>query len=151
MQEKYKKFKKQIKMNLGLGTTIGLIGIFSIFSDMVLFGILFTLVGALILGIAFLLKKETLSLEEACKEKCYCCNKDVNHSIENRYYVNDHLVKKSNYDEATNNKKRMEIHYYKCEDCNFCLTVIHTYLIVNNKEKQLNDKVSMDFDYSGNY
>ena len=151
MKDKYKKLKKQIKMNLGLGTTIGLIGVYAIFSKMILFGILFAFVGALILGIAFLLKKETINLEEVCKEKCYCCNKDVKHSIENRYYVNDNLVKKSVYDETLSNKKRMEIHYYKCEDCNFCLTVIHTYLYYNNKEKQINDKVSMDFDYTGDY
>ena len=59
MKDKYKKLKKQIKMNLALGTTIGLIGVYAIFSKMILFGILFVFVGALILGIAFLLKKET--------------------------------------------------------------------------------------------
>ena len=151
MKDKYIKLKKQIKMNLGLGTTIGLIGFFSVFSDMILFGIMLMIVGGLILGFTYILKRETVKLEEECKKTCFCCHKEVKHSIENRYYVNDNLVKKSNYDDVSSNKKRMEIHYYKCEDCSFCLTVIHTYLYVNNKEKQLNDKVNMDFDYTGEY
>ena len=41
MKDKYKKLKKQIKMNLALGTTIGLIGVYAIFSKIILFGILF--------------------------------------------------------------------------------------------------------------
>jgi len=151
MKDKYKKLKKQIKTNLGLGTTLSLIGIFAIFSEMILFGVLLLIVGCLILGLTYILKKETIKLEEECKKTCFCCNKEVNHSIENRYFVNDNLVKKTIYDETSSNKKRMEIHYYKCEDCNFCLTVIHTYLHMNNKEKQLNDKISMDFDYTGDY
>lgn len=151
MKNKYTKLKKQIKVNLGLGTTIGLIGIFSLFSDMILFGVLLFVVGGLILGFTYMLKRETVKLEEECKKTCLCCNKEINHIVENRYFIADNLVKKEKYDEAKNNKKRMEIHYYKCEDCSFCLTVIHTYLYVNNKEKQLNDKTNMDFDYSGDY
>lgn len=43
MKESYKKFKKQIRTFLGLGTTCGLIGLYSLFSNMVIFGIILLL------------------------------------------------------------------------------------------------------------
>ena len=152
MKDRYSKLKKQIKTQLGLGTTVGAIGVFSLFSEMVLFGLILIFIGGIILFITYIMKKETKNLEEECKKTCITCGKEVKHSIENRYFIADNLVKKSDYDNANNNKKRMEIHYYKCEDCSFCLTIIHTYICtLNNKEKQLNDKVNMDFDYTGDY
>ena len=151
MKESYKKFKKQIRTFLGLGTTCGLLGLYSLFSKMVIFGIILLLAGIVILGITFLLKKESLKMEEESKKNCLCCGKDVTHTFENRYFINDCPVKKDDFEKENTNKKRMEIHYYKCDECRFCYTVIHTYLCINGKEKQLNDKTNLDFDYTGDY
>ncbi len=151
MKDKYLKYKKIIKSLLGLGTTIGLIGVFCLFSNIIILGIIITIIGIIILIITRLLKIKTIKIEEEGKKNCLICNDPTELVIENRYYVGDNLVDEDTFNNYKSEKKRFEIYYYKCSKCNYCLTYIKSYLIINNKEKPLNDKLSIDFDYQGDY
>ena len=70
MKDKYLKYKKIIKSLLGLGTTIGLIGVFCLFSNIIILGIIITIIGIIILIITRLLKIKTIKIEEEGKKNC---------------------------------------------------------------------------------
>jgi len=113
-----------------------------------LFAILF---GAFVLYLAYKSKKITLEIEKNCLEKCPICNENIIKSEEIRYFVADNLVNEETFNCQNNNKIKRHIYYYKCKDCHFCMTIIKSYLYTNNREKQLNDKIQLDFDYEGDY
>lgn len=150
-KDKYIKNKKFIKSFLGLGTTIGIIGIYSVISKIILPGLITLLIGLLFLYFAFKSKKKTLEIEKYCLNRCPICDEEINKTEEIRYYIGDNLVDEETFNLQKNNKLKRNIYYYKCEKCDFCMTIIKSYLYINNKEKPLNDKIQLDFDYKGDY
>lgn len=153
MKEKYIKYKKNIRSFLGLGATVAVIGLFSLFTKLLVLGIILIVVGIGLLVLSAYFKKETVAIEKYSKEKCPICGDDVVYSTETRYYVGNNLSDEEEFNKETitYDKLKKVIHYYKCEKCNFCLTVIESYSYVYGKEKRLNDFVNMDFNYTGAY
>lgn len=153
MKEKYLKYKKLSRSLLGLGTTLSLLGIFGLFSgfDALIFSIIVLILGIVNLIIYLLLKKKTQNIVSYCYKKCIICDKDIVNEIKIKYFINDKEITEEDFNNYGNNKTKMVINYYKCYDCKLCLTVIKTYLINNNKEKELNDKINLDFEYEGDY
>ena len=150
-KEKYIKNKKLIRSFLGLGTTIAIIGIYSLISKFILPGLIALIIGLFVLFLAFRSKKITLEIEKYCLNKCPICDDEIVKTEEVRYYVGDNLVDEETFNSQKNNKIKRNIYYYKCEKSNFCMTVIKSNLYTINKEKPLNDKVQLDFDYNGDY
>ena len=150
-KELYIKHKKIIKTFLALGTTVGAIGLFAFISETSFSGLIAFLLGLLVLYFAYKSKKITIEIEKYCLDKCPLCDELVNKSEEIRYYVADNLVDEETFNKQLNNKIKRHIYYYKCEKCNFCMTIIKSYLYTNTKEKELNDKIQLDFEYNGDY
>ena len=153
MKEKYLKYKGNIKSLLALGTTFSAIGLFAAIGGSLLFGILLLVSGMISLFFAYKLKIETVKIETYCKEKCPICNNTISYSMETKFYLADNLVSEEDFNKCNKyvDKIKREIHYYKCIEDNFCMTIIHSYLITNTKQKQLNDKISLDFNYNFDY
>lgn len=153
MKEKYLKLKKKISSTLGLGTTISLIGLFSFFSKYYLVGSVFFLIGILILIFCYNFKKQSVFIEKYSMNKCPICDIPTINSSETRYYIGSILVSKEDFANSNNSIDKIirEINYYKCVECNFCLTIINSYFVRGTIKKQMNNKVSMDFNYENNY
>ena len=153
MKEKYLKYKKYIRSFLALGVTVGSIGLFGLFSKNLLFGLILIIIGSLFLLLTTTFIKKTIKIEEECTKLCPCCKKEVVINEETRYYVSNNLVSEEDFNNFKGNfdKIKRVITYYKCQDCNFCFTIIKSYSYYGDKEIQLNDKRNMDFNYEGQY
>lgn len=150
MINKYLKYKKMIRSFLCLGVTITILGCFS-FQTNYFVGIILFLIGLIFLFITYFMKQQKTKIEEECKIHCISCGKNIINVTEEKYYILNKPVDKELFNSSNCEKTKQVINYYKCNDCHLCLTVINTYLITNGKEKQLNDKINMDFDYNDNY
>ena len=151
MREKYIKNKKMIKSYLGLGTTVCALGLFWLLSNNYIFGIVFLFLGIIFLLLSMKAKKVTVEIENKMLEKCINCNDDVIHEIKYKYFVSSALSTEEEFNKKTNDKMKYEIHYYKCLKCKICMTIVKQYLYTDNKEKPLNDKISIDFNYNNEY
>lgn len=153
MKEKYIKYTKLSRTLLGLGTTLSLLGILGLFSgfEYLIFSLIVLFLGIVTLIIYLLIKKKTQNIVSYCYNKCIICDKNTNHQTNIKYYINDKEVLEEEYNNSNTNKTKMIIDYYKCIDCKLCLTVINTFIINNGKEKQLNEKINLDFEYEGDY
>ncbi len=151
MKEKYIKYKKQIRSFLSLGTTFSALGLFGFIGKSIIGAIVLSILGIITLLFTFYLKKKTIEIEKHCKNKCLICNNNISYSSIEKHYISNNLVSKEDFDKTNNNKTKMLIEYYKCIDCHFCLTIITSTIINNNKEKIINPKINMDFDYNGDY
>ena len=151
MKDKYIKHKKRIKSFLALGTTVSAIGLFAFITDLAISGLFAILFGLLVLFLANKSKGITVKIEKECLEKCIICNDPINKTIETRYYYSGNIINEEEFNKYSNNKIKRIIYYYKCEKCNLCMTVIKSYLYVNNKEKEMNEKIELDFNYEGDY
>lgn len=143
--------KKITRTFLCLGTTIGVLGLFTIISQSFIIGIILLLIGILFLFISYLSKKKTVTIENYCKKSCLICNNDITVETEIKYFVGNSLVDEETFNKVTTEKTLREVSYYKCIECKLCMTIIKSYLIINNNQKELNDKISIDFDYTGDY
>lgn len=143
--------KKITRTFLGLGTTIGVLGLFTIISQSFIIGIILLLIGILFLFISYLSKKKNVTIENYCKKSCLICNNDITVETEIKYFVGNSLVDEETFNKVTTEKILREVIYYKCIECKLCMTIIKSYLIINNNQKELNDKISIDFDYTGDY
>lgn len=150
-KEIYIKHKKRIKSFLALGTTVSAISLFAIFTEISISGAIGFIFGLIVLYFAYKSKKITLEIEKYCLKQCPICNEEIIKTEEIRYFVADNLVNEEAFNSQKNNKIKRHIYYYKCEKCNFCMTVIKSYLYTKTKEKELNDKVQLDFEYNGDY
>ena len=123
MKEKYINCKKKVRSLLGLGTTIGLIGIYSLFSKYFIFGAISLIIGVLFLLICYKNKKETINIENYSTKQCPVCGKEISKSAEIRYYIGSTLVNEEVFNNSNSlDKVIREIEYYKCVDSKFCLT-----------------------------
>ena len=152
MKDNYIKCKKKVRSLLGLGTTISLIGIYSMFSRYFVFGAISFVIGLIILFLCYKNKKETINIENYSLKQCPVCGKETTKVIETRYYIGSTIVT----EDVFNNSKSLdkvirEIEYYKCVESKFCLTKINSYLIRGNKKKPLQSKINMDFNFDNSY
>ena len=125
--------------------------LFALISETTFAGITGIIFGGIVLFLAYKSKKVTIEIENYCLTKCLICDDDILKTDEIRYYIGDNLVDKETFEKQTNDKTKRIINYYKCEKCNFCMTIIKLYLYTGNKEKELNKKIQLDFEYSGDY
>lgn len=151
MIEKYKKYKKLIRSFLCIGTMSGVLGVFCIFTESIFISLLLIILGVCVLIITYNLKKKTIKIENNFKTSCINCNKSTSFSSETKYYVLNKLVSEEEFNQCDKEKTKMIFNYYKCIECHICMTIINSYLIINNNEKKLNDKINIDFSYEGNY
>lgn len=150
MINKYLKYKKLLRSFLCLSVTIIIIGCFCTPSNFFM-GLILIFIGIIFLIITFFIKNKKIMIEEQFKEHCIKCGKNTINITEEKYYVLNVPVTKEVFIQSNNEKIKKIINYYKCDQCHICLTIIKSYLIVNGKEKQLNDKINIDFDYNNNY
>lgn len=150
MINKYLKYKKLLRSFLCLTVTITIIGCFSLSSN-ILIGLVLIFIGIIFLLITCYIKYNKTKIEKKCTEHCIKCGDNIVNVTEEKYYILNKLVSKEEFIQSKKEKSKKIINYYKCEKCHFCLTIINSYLIVNGKEKRLNDKINMDFDYNNNY
>ena len=143
--------KKITRTFLGLGTTVGVLGLFTIVGQSIIIGLILLLIGITFLFISYFSKKKTINIENYCKEKCLICNKNVTIETEIKYFVGNSLVDAETFNKVVTEKILREVSYFKCVECKLCMTVIKSYFIINNNKKELNDKISIDFDYTGDY
>lgn len=156
MKEKYTKNKKRVKSFLSIATTLIVIAAFSFFSGKkyLLFAIISLILGILFFVLFILCNKYNNKLIETMKRNCPICNKEVIIESDIKYYVNGCVV---SLDDLNNenfknmNKEKLVFNFYKCVECNYCLTEIFTYTVKDNCEKLNNRKYNVDFNYHGDY
>lgn len=156
MKDKYIKNKKRLKSFLSIATTLIIISIFSFFSGSkyLIFAICTLIVGIIFLVLFILCNNLNNKLIKSMKDLCPICNKKVTESSEIKYYINGCMIQEKELNnENYNNMKKEKIvfNFYKCVECNYCLTEILTYSIKNKKELLQSTKFNVDFDYRGDY
>ncbi len=151
MKIKYLRNKKYLKSFLALGTTLSLLGFFCLISKIYFQGILICVLGIVFLLISNKCKGNLVKIENQMKTKCINCNENIIHETKFKYFVANALSNEEVFNNKINDKYKLEINYYKCLKCNICMTIIKKIMYDNNKEKILNDKISIDFNYNNEY
>lgn len=155
MKEKYIKNKKLIKSFLSIGTTLIVIAFFSFFAGKkyYLLGAVSLIIGLLFIAFTYLLNNSNKKMIKVMMVQCPICNKKVNCESKINYYINGKLIEEDDYNNCSFNyqKEQIVFEFYKCLECAYCLTVIKTYIVKNDKKALKSTKYNVDFNYSGDY
>lgn len=155
MKEKYIKIRKLIKSFLSIGTTLILIAFFSFFAGKKYYvlGVVSLILGLLFVVFTYLLNKSINKMIEIMKVQCPICNKMTKFESKINYYINGKLIGEDDFNNCHLNcqKEQIIFEFYKCLDCTYCLTVIKTFIIKNNKKALKSTKYNVDFNYTDTY
>ena len=155
MKEKYKKNKKLIKSFLSIGTTLILIAFFSFFSGKkyYILGAASLIFGLLFVAFTYLLNNSINKMIEIMKVQWPICNKMTTFESKINYYINGKLIEEDDFNNCSLNcqKEQIIFEFYKCLECTYCLTVIKTYIVKNDKKSLKSTKYNVDFNYTGAY
>ncbi len=154
MKEKYLRSKKNIGVNMSLSCTFFAIGICGIIAAQYVLGAILLITGICFGGLILYCKNQVKKFHFMATEFCPLCNKSIVVEKEMRYYLGGSLTTEDEllmYN-SHNERKIMDITYYKCLECNFCMTEITQYMLNRaDVKKQISHKTSIDFDYQGQY
>ncbi len=154
MKNKYIKNKKINRSCLSIGTTLLVLSIFAFLSGSIYINmaIICLILGFIFLVITCIALNQNKKLIEQMKLKCPICNKDIVYSKQIKYFVDGKAVIIEDFNVNENNKKQKYVfEFYKCVDCEFCLTIISIYCYKKDKETLKSQKNNVDFNYKGDY
>lgn len=133
MLEKYKKHKSRRRVSFHLGTCSLIFFIFAIIAKEWVISLILALLFICCLSIYLICSKTMNIIEIALTQKCINCDKDIFYKEENKYLLYGQNVSKNTYDnDITNDKKKINIKKYICEECKLCFCIVETYQL-NNK------------------
>lgn len=156
MKNKYLKNKKMIRSCLSIGTTLLVISLFAFLSGSIYINmaIICLALGIVSLIITYLSYNSNKNIITSMKNNCPICNKEVTYSKQNKYFIDGVAVIENDFlinNNSDYQKQKYIFEFYKCIECEYCLTIISIYCYKNQKESLKSQKINVDFNYKGNY
>ncbi len=154
MKNKYLKNKKMIRSCLSIGTTLLVISLFAFLSGSIYINmaVICLILGIISLVITYLSYNSNKIIITSMKKNCPICDKEVIYSKQNKYFIEGVAINENDFVIDDNHQKQKYIfEFYKCIECEYCLTIISIYSYKNKKEALKSQKINVDFNYKGDY
>lgn len=133
MLEKYKNLKSKKRVTFHLGACSLLFFVFGIIAKEYLISVILLIIFAICLIIYLLSTKKMEEIEIIFLKNCVKCNKNISYKEEIKHLLYGQNVSKEAFDnDITNEKQKIKIKKYVCNNCHLCFSIVEIYQL-NNK------------------
>ena len=133
MLEKYKNLKSRRRVTFHLGACSLIFLIFAIVAKELIISLILGLLFILCLIIYLFSYKGMENIEQILIDKCIKCENTLIHKEEIKYLLYGQNVSKDVFEnDITNEKKKIKVKKYICNNCNLCFSIVEIYQS-NNK------------------